>query len=229
MKAPKPIQTIEERLTDWVPEVVPGKTFLRFTKSEILLHWGHALPFLLLLASGLVLAVEGLFLQQRSALLSDFHKLTGVLLILAPPLFTVIGNTKIILYNLRLILTITPLDIEWIKAQPKHLHVPAGKFNMGQKLNSILMMLISLSLQATGVWLWLFPQGLLPRWGHTLIALGSMGLLGGHIFMATINPSTRKGFWGIIHGVVPLSYVEEHHSLQLNPEAEHHPHQEESP
>jgi len=195
-----------------------GQKMLRFRKTEILLHWGHAVPFILLLLTGIILALEGWFGEQRNELLSDIHKIVGILLIAAPPLVTLIGNTKLIMTNLKQILTIDSLDIAWLKAQPKGLHVPAGKFNMGQKINSILMMLISLSLQATGVWLWLMPQGLLPRWGHTLIAVGSVGLLSGHIFMATLNPSTRKGFKGIINGMVPISYVREHHSLQLEPE-----------
>lgn len=221
----KPIDKLEQSLEDFRPQVKPGRTFLRFTKTEILLHWGHGIPFLVLLASGIWLAVEGLFLQERSELLSDLHKLFGVFLIIAPPLVSFIGNTGTILGNLRQILTIDKRDIEWIKGQPKGLHVPAGKFNMGQKINSLLMMGISLSLQATGIWLWLYPQGLLPRWTHTAIGLGSIGLLAGHIFMATINPSTRKGFMGIIHGVVPISYVKEHHSLQLgeSEQEEHEP------
>ncbi|MDT8445303.1 MAG: cytochrome b/b6 domain-containing protein [bacterium] len=218
------IEHLEDQLEGFRPPVQPGKTFLRFTKTEILLHWGHGLPFLVLLASGLALAVQGLFLQERSEFISDLHKLFGILLILAPPLVSIIGNTRTILDNLRQILTIEKRDIEWIKAQPKKLHVAAGKFNMGQKINSLLMMGISLTLQATGIWLWLFPQGMLPRWSHTLIALGSIGLLSGHIFMATINPSTRKGFMGIIHGVVPISYVKEHHSLQLGESEEGHDH-----
>lgn len=211
----KQIEKLEQQVENFRPPVKPGRTFLRFSKTEILLHWGHGIPFLVLLASGLWLALEGLFLQERSEFFSDLHKLFGVLLIVAPPLVTLVGNTRTILDNLRQILTIDRRDIDWLKGQPKGIHVPAGKFNMGQKINSILMMGLSLSLQATGLWLWLFPQGMLPRWSHTLIALGSIGLLAGHIFMATINPSTRKGFMGIIHGVVPISYVKEHHSLQL--------------
>jgi len=196
----------------------PPKLMLRFRKSEILLHWLHAIPFILLLITGVILAVEGFSGEQRNEFLSDFHKILGVLLIVAPPLVTLVGNSRLILGNLKQILTIDALDIAWLKAQPKGLHVAAGKFNMGQKINSILMMLISLTLQATGIWLWLAPQGLLGRWAHILIAVGSVGLLSGHIFMATLNPSTRKGFKGIINGMVPVSYVEEHHSLQLEPE-----------
>ena len=197
------------------PQVEEGKTYLRFRKTEIWLHWGHALPFLLLLATGLYLAYEGFMGETRDEAMSDFHEYVGLALIFTPPLVTLLGNTRLILGNLVKILTIEPDDIAWLKAQPKGLHVPAGKFNMGQKINSILMMLISLSLQITGVWLWQAPQGLLPRWLHTLVALGSMFLLSGHIFMATLNPSTRKGFMGIIHGIVPISYVKEHHSKQL--------------
>ena len=192
--------------------------FHRFQKTERLLHWFHAVPFILLLLTGFFLALEGLLGAQRNIFTSDLHKILGVMLIAAAPLVSYIGNTTLIRKNLKMILNIDKRDIEWIKAQPKHLHVPAGKFNMGQKINSILMMFFSLSLQATGIWLWLAPQGLLPRWGHTALALGSAFLLAGHIFMATINPSTRKAFKGIINGYVPISYIEEHHSRQLDPD-----------
>jgi len=190
-------------------------TVKRFSKSEIMLHWSNALPFLVLLASGVYLAWEGWEGEERMKWLGDLHRWFGVALMLLPPLVLAFAKTRLLLGDLNSLFSFGKLDLEWIKAQSKGLHTAQGKFNFGQKMNGIASVVNSLLLQITGVWLWLNPQGLLARWSHILIAVLVLPLLGGHLFMAMVNPSTRKGFLGIFTGQVPREYMEEHHALQL--------------
>ena len=196
---------------------MPPKGWIkRFEKTEYVLHWAHAVPYLILLITGLSLAWEGFEGEQRNPLVGTFHEIVGVFLILLPIITTLAGNHRVIIFNVKQILSFTEDDKIWIKAQRTGEHTPQWKFNFGQKMNSIVSMLLSLSLQLTGVWLWISPQGLLPRWSHIMLGFFALFALSGHLFMATLNPSTKKGLPGIFNGWVPRDYMEEHHHHQLD-------------
>ncbi len=188
----------------------------RFHKTEILLHWANAVPFLILLLSGFWLALEGWLGMQRGEFLSDLHKIMGIVLICLPPIVSLAGKTEVITQDLTDIASFGDLDKQWIQAQRTHQHSAQEKFNFGQKINALASLVNSILLQLTGVWLWLAPQGMAPRWLHTLIACAALVLVMGHLFMALVNPSTKKGLPGMFNGgFVPREYMEEHHSLQL--------------
>lgn len=188
----------------------------RFHKPEILLHWMHAIPFLILLGTGFYLAWEGFEGEERDKMVSSIHEYVGVLLIALPPLVFIFSRSRFLLRDIKEIFSFGKDDLQWMINQPLRKHgPPMGKFNTGQKFNSIAVLGYSFILQGTGIWLWMTPQGLLPRWSHTLMAFVACFLLMGHIFMAVVNPSTRTGFMGIINGWVPRKYMEEHHELQL--------------
>ena len=197
--------------------MIPSSWIKRFHKTEIMLHWANAVPFVILILTGFYLALEGLLGIQRSSFFSDIHKIMGIALIFLPPIVSLAGKTDVILKDLKSILTFGQLDKEWIAAQKAKTHSAQGKFNFGQKINALASLVNSILLQLTGIWLWVAPQGMAPRWLHTLIACGAVFLVMGHLFMAIVNPSTKKGLPGMFNGgFVPRDYMEEHHSLQLH-------------
>jgi len=188
----------------------------RFEKTEILLHWYHALPVLILIFTGFYLAWQGWQGIEHSDRISRIHEIVGVVLIFLAPISAISGNTRLIFKNILQIFHFGKSDLQWIRAEIFKKHgPPQPKFNTGQKLNTIAVFCYTLALQASGIWLWLYPHSLLPRRTHTIIAIFAVFLLMGHLYMAMINPKTRPGFWGIIHGFVPRSYIVDHHSLQL--------------
>ena len=196
--------------------MIPKGWIPRFHKTEVLLHWANAAPFVILILTGAWIAIDGYLGLQRAEWLGDTHKFFSVLLIALPPLVILAGESKIIITNVKEIFSFGDVDRQWLQDQKKGGHSPQGKFNLGQKINAIASIVNSILLQLTGIWLWLSPQGLLPRWLHILIGIVATFLVMGHIFMATMNKSTKKGLPGIFHGWVPRDYMEEHHRLQLD-------------
>ena len=144
----------------------------RFEKTEILLHWYHALPFVVLLYTGFYLAWQGWQGVEHSNRVSLIHEIVGVALIFLAPLSVISGNTLLILKNIRQIFRFGKSDVQWIRSEIfKTPAPPQPKFNTVQKLNSIAVMSYTLALQASGIWLWLYPHSLLPRRTHTIIAI----------------------------------------------------------
>ena len=193
--------------------------FQRFEKTEILLHWSHGIPFIILLLTGIFLVIQGWQGAERSSSVNFYHKVFGIVLIFLPFVVILSGNFGLIIKNLKKILSFNENDKSWLAAQmSKEEPLPQGKFNPGQKLNTIAVMGYSSLLQLTGIWLWLSPHSMLPRWLHTLLAFIGAFLLMGHLYMAMLNPSTRKAFKAVFTGLVDKEYIKHHHPLQLTEE-----------
>src|SRR5204863_5917225 len=81
----------------------------------------------------------------------------------------------------------------------------------GQKLNSRLLALGLAGLYATGGWL-LSVGHRLPGDLHGPFAFVTTVLVGGHIFMAVANPSTRHALRGMTLGWVDREWALHHHA-----------------
>ena len=195
----------------------------RFETSEIILHWANAVPFIILLISG------GLMLFSRFGdidlatlnLLRNIHKVTAVawvvLLIIS---FFFIGP-RLNFSNLRDIFRIGCDDVKWLFLairsifNPKIEVPPAGKFNTGQKINSLLVFFYTVSFPVSG-YIMIFHSSILLAWYiHASIFFMAITTVAGHLYLSFINPSTRVGLGGIFHGWVPKYYIVHHHSLTL--------------
>jgi cytochrome b subunit of formate dehydrogenase len=64
---------------------------------------------------------------------------------------------------------------------------------------------------ATGLLMWLTPLAILSWLMHFFMALNAVPLIGGHLYMALINPSSRKGLNGMITGHVDRSWGKHHY------------------
>jgi len=64
---------------------------------------------------------------------------------------------------------------------------------------------------ATGLIIWLMGSALLPWLIHFSMAAAMMPLIGGHIFMATINPASRVGLSGMFSGMVDRAWASHHY------------------
>jgi cytochrome b subunit of formate dehydrogenase len=198
------------------------RKFKRFVGPELLLHWVNAVPFLLLLLTGGALLVSRFcHLDSRLSLfMVPIHKAAAASWALFLPL-TVLMRLKVHWSHLRTMLSWGPDDAVWIVQSLRSLHnakapvLPAGRFNTGQKINACLVMLYFVGFGASGLlMLW---QGtiLFPWYIHAALFFAALGSVGGHLYLALVNPSTRIALPGIFHGWAPLKYVEHHHPLSL--------------
>ena len=195
---------------------------LRFHRSERLLHWAIAIPFIVCYTTALILVLVYNPAPQRPfrALFSWTHRLSAICLIVLP-LLTLIRNRadyRIHLDNIRQGWIWALNDFKWLvlsglAAISSRVKLPEqGKFNAAEKLNFMVVMSTYPLFILTGVLIWLPGIAFYSWLLHFAMALLVTPLLLGHIFMAAVNPSTRVGLSGMISGWVDRVWAKHHYA-----------------
>jgi formate dehydrogenase subunit gamma len=213
----------------------PEDDVLRFGPGSRLLHWAHALPFLVLLLTGLILfwaPVKALHLGGVR-LLPLLHVLVGIAFILSPiPLALRLRSDQAARRDITLLGRIEPADAAWLRhalgtvlgarlgAAPL-----AGKFNAGQKANTVFTVIVTAGLMVTGAVLAVnfftkrvfpayFVEGVFPL--HDWLMLLALPVVVVHIYLGAVNPGTRESLRGILGGRVRHDWAASHHPLWLS-------------
>ena len=194
---------------------------LRFRQSERWLHWGLAVPFLVCLGSAATLIAFYNFFPGRPHrdLVSWIHKAGGISLVVLPLLALARRPSEMRLHfhNIRQAWGWTLKDLKWLAllaaaAVSKRVRLPEqGKFNAGEKLNFMGIMTSYPLFIVTGALIWLTGANLLAWIAHVACALVVAPLVIGHVYMALINPGTRKGLSGMVTGYVDRDWAREHY------------------
>ena len=196
---------------------------LRFNPTERFFHWSFAIPVLLMAASGVLIilaSLGGVGTLSKEAILF-FHTRTGFVLMILPFLVYLLGDRRTIQQNLREIFNFSTSDRRWLAMNFINLIKsevelpPEGKFNGGQKVNAMMMMALLLTLCVSGVTMLLLKGALVANIFHVFAFALFALLLPGHLYLATINPSTRAAFKGITGGYVEASWLRHHHILMF--------------
>ncbi len=194
---------------------------LRFAKSERIVHWAIAGPFLVSFATGLILAV--VYGPDRSRpfrdIFADLHRASGVALIVLPLLATLKsrGDARLHFYNIKQAWTWVYDDFKWLAlmglaAVSSKIRLPEqGKFNAAEKLNFMVLMTTYPLYVATGLFMWLTHLAILAWILHFLMAMLATPLLLGHLYMALINRASRPGLQGMISGFVDRQWAKHHY------------------
>lgn len=191
----------------------------RFSASERLLHWGFALPQIVLMITGGWLLATASY-SGESAIkvkLVMIHKVAAVCFILIPFLVFMRGDAETLIKNIRLALSWNRTDFLWLFRSVMKLVIPStslpavGKFNAGQKINILIVMILGTAFVGSGLLMW-FLHGVLLAWIiHVVAFLMVVFMVLGHVYMAILNPSTRPSFWAIINGHVDREWANHHH------------------
>lgn len=208
------------------PELLP-----RFSRGARILHWAHSIPFLFLLLSGLTLFIPSIKAVHIGGyrLVPLLHVIVGIAFILSLiPLVLALPDRQAVLDDCRRLFRLDGTDRPWglyalTVALGGRALVPAlGKFNLGQKLNAIFSVVVTLALMGTGAVLAVnfftksvfsarFVEQVFPL--HDFFMLIAIPVLAGHIYLGTLNPGTRESLRGIVRGVVRRSWAQQHHAL----------------
>lgn len=201
-----------------------GKVY-RFSLASRLAHWNHALTFLLLLFTGLGLVVRGASGLAGAEVLRFFgqlHRWAAIpfTVLTIPILFT--GARRATLRWLREVFRFDRDDLRFFPAFVREFFgmkaesPPQGKFNAGEKINSILQIIGWPTMVITG-WMMVYKTSFPPavmQW-VILIHSGTAMVLGcavlGHIYLATLMPGFREGLSGMITGWVPAKWAKDHY------------------
>lgn len=113
-------------------------------------------------------------------------------------------------------------DIKWLclmgpAAVSKRVSLPdQGKFNAAEKINFMTLTATYPLYIVTGIVIWA-TNGLLLSWLiHFGMAVIATPLMGGHLIMAMINPSSRVALPGMFSGFVDPEFVKHHHTQWFN-------------
>jgi formate dehydrogenase subunit gamma len=217
------LQDREEDNSAYERRDVPlSRKILRFRKSERSLHWALAIPFLVCLVTALILVIYYNPDPQRPyrAFFSWTHRISGIFLIFLPFIAVVRsrGDHRIFFYNIRQAWIWTMEDLKWLSlmelaAVSKKFVLPEqGKFNAAEKINFMNLMATYPLYILTGLLVWLTDVAFISWLLHFLMALIVLPLIGGHIYMALINPSSRIGLEGMITGFVDRQWAKHHYT-----------------
>jgi formate dehydrogenase subunit gamma len=189
----------------------------RFTRSELAAHWVVAVSVLAMVATGLALGAD----IAHDAV---FPVHVGSVFVLAAGLVTVAlaGNRRALRATARELRSLDGDDRRWLAWAPRAAlrrggdPPPIGRFNAGQKANAMLVSLFLMTVTGSGLYLWAKVHGLVPNSNidgaaHNLSAIAIIALVSGHLYMAVLNPGTRRALGGIVTGRVDARWAAEHH------------------
>jgi formate dehydrogenase subunit gamma len=199
----------------------PNPKILRFAKSERILHWCIAGPFLLSMTTALIMVL--IYNPDPSRpyrnIFSTIHRSSGVALIIFPMLATlkIRGDVRIHLYNIQQAWIWLFDDFRWLglmglaAVNPKIKLPEQGKFNAAEKINFMVLMVTYPLYVLTGLLMWLMPLAIFSWLLHFFMAVMAVPLISGHLFMAVINPASRVGLSGMITGFVDREWAKHHY------------------
>lgn len=213
-----------ETVTPLTPSRPGQPSVLRFNPAERALHWLFSLDALVLTLTGL-----GLYLPpgrnpvvDRRELMRSVHIDAAIAL---PLLFIVVAGTW------PGALARLWRDVEWFSAEDwrwlRRALVPArlrrgplpdqGRFNAGQKLNTIAIAAATVGFVVTGALMDIgghLPPSLADAadtW-HVWLMLLCAPLVAGHLALALLIPATRPALRGIVGGRVSLDFAQRRHA-----------------
>jgi formate dehydrogenase subunit gamma len=195
---------------------------LRFRKSERMLHWSIAVPFLVCFISALILLVFYNPHPQRAyrVMFSLLHRISGACLMFFPALTALRNRTdhRVHFYNIKEAFTWITDDLKWLGLMgaaflSSKISLPEqGKFNAAEKLNFIMVLFTYPMFIVSGLILWGLRVPVAAWILHVAMAAVATPLILGHIFMATINPETRVGLSGMLTGYVDNHWARHHYT-----------------
>ncbi|PRR75043.1 formate dehydrogenase subunit gamma [Neomoorella humiferrea] len=207
----------------------PLDSIERFSPAVRLGHWSHAISVVALLLTGLALVFRGFGATLGSEGLKFFqqiHHFMAYPFTCLTLLILVFGAPRATAEWLKECFTWTKSDWSFIRAYPaKFFGLKAtlpeqGKYNAGQKLNSILTIIGFLIMIITG-WPMLYPAKFSPTfvaWSRPIHSLGAMVLgavLIGHAYLALLHPYSRESIQAMVKGRISMEYARSHHSLWI--------------
>jgi formate dehydrogenase subunit gamma len=213
-------------------EAVTIRWIPKYTLLERAMHWLHTATFVPLALTGLVLYADKLFnvtllqpLAQGEAgqLMRLVHRVAAVLFGLLPIIYFIIQPRRLLM-SLREFL-FNKEDVGWLKGAfgyyllGKHTDMPPqGRFNTGEKLNGVVMIVAWITFGVTGLVMW-FGKGIVPpalfRWTvilHDLAMIASVCMFLVHLYLAVAHPLMWAGLVSMRFGVTSADYAAEHHA-----------------
>lgn len=202
-----------------------AKMVKRFSKTAIFVHWLNAIAFFGLYITGLPLYTEYfhwlyiIFGSAENTMI--LHRIFAVVF-MTPLIIAFLFDRQSLYHWFKQIFTWKKHDLQFFLPFAKeffglHSKVPKQDFyNAGEKLNSLLQLMMGLTLVLSGIILWfdnLFPREMI-QWAFVLHNIGfalAIAVVIGHVYLSVGHPNSRVSMKGITKGEVPIDYAKDHH------------------
>jgi formate dehydrogenase subunit gamma len=189
----------------------------RFTRSELVVHWTLALTVLAMIATGIALGANVWHAEAFPVHVGSVFVLAGGVVLAA-----LAGDRGAILRTARDLRTFRRDDRRWLAQAPRIAlrgadGPPVGRFNAGQKLNTLLISTLLAASTASGLYWWAKVHGVFSNSNldgaiHNVAGVTIIVLVCGHLYMAVLNPATREALRGITTGHVDAGWAAHHHA-----------------
>jgi formate dehydrogenase subunit gamma len=202
-----------------------GRTLMRFSTFERLVHWMTATSFVALALTGLNITfgkrlLEPLIGPEGFAAWSQWGKYAHNYLSFPFTLGVVVILLMWVAWNIP-----EKMDVEWIKEGGGiigHKHPPAGRFNAGQKMIYWIVVIGGGTVAASG-YLLMFPfyatniAGMqLDQMIHGIAAVLFVAVMIAHAYIGTVG--MEGAFEGMWDGTVDVNWAKQHHAAWLEQE-----------
>ena len=191
----------------------------KYRKSVRVLHWTHAVAFVVLFLTGLVLFIPGLSGLAQNSITRILHRIGAIVFIVAPIIYTIL-DTGAVGRGLKQAFTWDSSDIGWLKAAPAYYFLnkeegmpPQGAMNTGQKMWWFLTVIFGALFILTGLLMW-FASGAAIQWMVVLhdvsfIVTGCMLFV--HIYLSMLHPMMTEAWSSMASGKISAEYAKSHH------------------
>lgn len=205
-----------------------GDVILMFSTGQRLVHWLHTAAFAILMLTGLVLYIPWFGNSVASGAGGHVVRLThriGAIAFMLVPICYLLFDPKGLFAAMKRIFTWGKEDLGWLRAAPAYYFQgdeeampPQDKYNTGQKLFYLVVVVCMLGFIATGLIMW-FAKGVVAPWIfqwsvfiHDLctIAYGAFFLV--HFALSVMHPLMKGALDGMLFGWMPREYVKHHHA-----------------
>jgi len=203
------------------------KEIKMFSTPQRFVHWLHAAAFTILAFTGLVLywpALQGFAIGPAGHLSRLLHRIGAVGLALVPIIY-IIFDPKGLFDSMKRIFTWGSEDLGWLKAAPRYYFLgdeeampPQDKFNTGQKLFYVIVVVCMVLFGITGAIMWFGKFAVSPalfQWSvfiHDLCFIAYMAFFLLHFMLSVAHPLMKGAINGMLFGWMPEEYVKHHHA-----------------
>ena len=203
----------------WIP---------KYTAMERVFHWGHTVTFLGLAMTGMILFfpfLRPLAQGEGGQLVRLVHRATAIAYGALPLIYLILEPRRAWM-SLKSVFKVSRYDIDWVKGMiPYYMFArheamaPQDRFNTGEKLNAVVIILGSAVFAVTGLLMW-FAKGSLPIGVfQTMVLLHDIAMIVTvcmfivHFYLAVLHPLMWAGLVSMRFGVTSAAYAQEHHAL----------------
>ena len=197
-----------------------------FSGTERIVHWLHTTAFFTLIITGALLFMplfHGFIQGNAGVLVRIVHRIGAIAFMLCPLLFLIFDFGGVV-DVLKRITRWGSDDLGWLKAAPRYYFLgdkeampPQDRFNTGQKLFYLLVVVCMAGFIITGLVMWFGKGTVSPTlflWSvliHDIctITYGTFFLV--HLVLSVIHPMMSESINAMVSGKVSAEYVKKHH------------------